>query len=162
MIQIEPIGYVHYRREVSAPKVIGPSRLYPFPKVVEIHIKEQYIDGLLRIEDCTYLSVLYWMNYLPKRTRLQGHRFGDETQPMMGSFATRSPYRPNPIGVTKVRLINRRANVITVEGLDAFAKTPVLDIKAATTYPCAHFRTESSRLGRTHCLITENKERHYL
>lgn len=49
--------------------------------------------------------------------------------PLVGLFATRSPHRPNPIGESTVRLIERRDNILRVEGLDAIDGTPVLDIK---------------------------------
>jgi tRNA (Thr-GGU) A37 N-methylase len=44
-------------------------------------------------------------------------------------FATRSPRRPNPIGLTQVELLERKGNVLRVRGLDAVGGTPVLDIK---------------------------------
>lgn len=47
-------------------------------------------------------------------------------------FATRSPSRPNPIGVTVVKLLERRRNVVRVKGLDAVNVTPILDIKPYT------------------------------
>ena len=47
----------------------------------------------------------------------------------MGVFATRSPDRPNPIGKTTVKIVERRGNVLRVQGLDAIDGSPVLDIK---------------------------------
>ncbi len=49
--------------------------------------------------------------------------------PLLGIFATRTPHRPNPIGLTLVELLRVEDNVVTVRGLDAFNGTPVLDIK---------------------------------
>jgi tRNA-Thr(GGU) m(6)t(6)A37 methyltransferase TsaA len=49
--------------------------------------------------------------------------------PLVGLFATRSPYRPNPVGKAAVRLLQRRGNVLRVRGLDAIDGTPVIDIK---------------------------------
>ena len=46
-----------------------------------------------------------------------------------GVFATRSPYRPNPIGLTVVRLLDREGNCLRVQGVDMLAGTPILDIK---------------------------------
>ena len=48
---------------------------------------------------------------------------------MVGVFATRSMFRPNPIGLTIVKIIDVKKNMITVSGLDAFNLSPVLDIK---------------------------------
>lgn len=52
--------------------------------------------------------------------------------PEVGMFSCRCPHRPNPIGVTTVEIIDQRANVITVKGLDAINNTPVVDIKPYT------------------------------
>ena len=49
--------------------------------------------------------------------------------PLVGLFATRSPHRPFPIGMTAVRLLECQGNRLAVEGLDAFVGTPVMDIK---------------------------------
>ena len=46
-----------------------------------------------------------------------------------GVFATRSPRRPNPIGISVVKLIERRGNVLVVSGIDAIDGTPLIDIK---------------------------------
>jgi tRNA (Thr-GGU) A37 N-methylase len=62
------------------------------------------------------------------------HPFHDPTYPEVGLFAFRSPTRPNPIGLSRVRLIERRDNVLVVKGLDAYNGTPVLDIKPATRW----------------------------
>jgi tRNA (adenine37-N6)-methyltransferase len=49
-----------------------------------------------------------------------------------GLFATRTPYRPNPIGVTVVKLLDRHYNIVMVQGLDAIDGNPILDIKQYT------------------------------
>ncbi len=48
---------------------------------------------------------------------------------MTGVFATRSPFRPNLIGMTLCKIVSVKENVIEINGIDAFAGTPVLDIK---------------------------------
>jgi tRNA (Thr-GGU) A37 N-methylase len=53
----------------------------------------------------------------------------DARIPVQGVFATRSQRRPSPVGVTVVRLLRRRGNVLWVSGLDAIDETPVLDMK---------------------------------
>ncbi|GAH56687.1 unnamed protein product, partial [marine sediment metagenome] len=55
---------------------------------------------------------------------------GNLTQPKRGVFTTRSPARPNPIGLTKVKLVKKEGNVLIVQGLDALEGSPVLDIKS--------------------------------
>jgi len=56
--------------------------------------------------------------------------------PEVGVFATDSPDRPNPIGVTIVRLVRREGRLLYVEGVDLFDGTPVLDIKPFTPARC--------------------------
>jgi tRNA (Thr-GGU) A37 N-methylase len=53
----------------------------------------------------------------------------DMDKPLRGVFSTRSPVRPNTIGVTRVRLVSREGLTIVVEGLDAFEGTAIIDIK---------------------------------
>jgi tRNA-Thr(GGU) m(6)t(6)A37 methyltransferase TsaA len=59
------------------------------------------------------------------------HPKGNPDNPLVGVFASRSPNRPNPIGVTRVKLLKVNGNILTVKGLDAFNGTPVIDIKPA-------------------------------
>jgi len=59
------------------------------------------------------------------------HPQGNVANPLRGVFASRSPRRPNPIGLTRVRLIERHGNVLKVRGLDALPDTPIVDIKQA-------------------------------
>jgi tRNA-Thr(GGU) m(6)t(6)A37 methyltransferase TsaA len=76
--------------------------------------------------------VLYWFdrNDSPeKRTILQVHPRGDPERPLRGVFATRSPFRPNLIAISEVRVLAVRDNIIEIDAIDAFADTPVLDLK---------------------------------
>ena len=54
---------------------------------------------------------------------------GKQELPLVGLFATRSPNRPNPVGIATVRLLERQGNILKVEGLDAIDGTPIIDIK---------------------------------
>lgn len=71
------------------------------------------------------------MHKLSRRDKrvLLTHPKRDLSKPLKGVFALRSPMRPNPIGLSKVRLIERKDNQLTVDGLDAIDGTPILDIK---------------------------------
>jgi tRNA-Thr(GGU) m(6)t(6)A37 methyltransferase TsaA len=57
------------------------------------------------------------------------HPKRNQNLPLVGVFATRSPVRPNPMGMATVKLLEHRDNVLKVIGLDAIDGTPVLDIK---------------------------------
>lgn len=97
-----------------------------------IEIDKRYQAALLGVDRLKSLQVLWWFdrNDTPeKRAVLQVHPRGDPDNPLRGVFATRSPYRPNLIALTEVDVIAVRDNVIEIDGIDAFADTPVLDLK---------------------------------
>lgn len=97
----------------------------------EIIIEEDLKEALSRIDEFSHIVVIYWMHKLPpsQRSIIKVHPKGNQTLPLIGVFASRSPARPNPIGITTVKLLERRGNVLKVTGLDAIDGTPVLDIK---------------------------------
>lgn len=97
-----------------------------------IEIDQRYQPALLGVDRLKSLQVLWWFdrNDTPeKRAILRVHPRGDPDNPLRGVFATRSPYRPNLIALTEVDVIAVRDNVIEIDGIDAFADTPVLDLK---------------------------------
>ena len=97
-----------------------------------IVIDKKYQPALMGLENFPNIWVLYWFdrNDTPeKRSILQVHPRGNRRNPMRGVFATHSPVRPNLIAMTRCKVISVKENVIEIEGIDAFADTPVLDIK---------------------------------
>lgn len=95
-------------------------------------VDPEWAEGLEGLEEFSHIIVVFWLdrprvdeNELP----LKVHPEAREDLPMVGLFATRTPHRPNPIGLTAVELLAREGNVLRVRGLDAFTGTPVLDIK---------------------------------
>ena len=97
-----------------------------------IEIDKKYQPGLMGLEKFPEVWVLYWFdrNDTPqKRSILQVHPRGDNRNPMRGVFATHSPVRPNLIAMTRCKIISIKDNVIEIDGIDAFADTPVLDLK---------------------------------
>ena len=98
--------------------------------VSRIEVLPEFEDGLYRIEENEEIIVLFIFDRSSGfQTRL--HPKNDPNRAEVGVFASRSPRRPNPVGVTQVRLLRRDGNVLTVDGLDAFDGTPVIDIKPA-------------------------------
>ena len=97
----------------------------------EIIIKEDLKEALSRIDEFSHIIVIYWMHKVPtsQRSIIKVHPKANPDLPLVGVFASRSPARPNPIGITTVKLLQRRDNVLKVTGLDAIDGTPVLDIK---------------------------------
>jgi len=90
-----------------------------------IEVKEEYADGLYKIENYSELDILWYFN------RSEGYELRTTTRSgdYRGVFACCSPRRPSAIGLTRVTLIERRDNILKVTGLDALNGTPVLDIK---------------------------------
>lgn len=98
--------------------------------VSEIVIEESLTDSLDGIEGFSHLIILWWMHRLKESTRpLRVHPGRRPGAPLTGVLATRAPVRPNPIGKATVRLLERRGNILKVEGLDALEGSPVIDIK---------------------------------
>jgi len=93
---------------------------------IEVH--PEFSDALYRIETKEYLDILFWIPL--SRDVHKVHPRGDVTRPIRGVFSTRSPARPNNIGVTQVRLLGREGNIIKVRGLDAYKGTSIIDIKS--------------------------------
>jgi len=97
-----------------------------------IEIERRYQPALMGVEELKSIWVLYWFdrNDSPeKRAVLQVHPRGDPERPLRGVFATRSPLRPNLIALSEARVLAVRDNVVEIDGIDAFADTPVLDLK---------------------------------
>jgi tRNA-Thr(GGU) m(6)t(6)A37 methyltransferase TsaA len=97
-----------------------------------IVIDKRYQPALLGVDELKSLWVFYWFdrNDSPeKRAILQVHPRGDGSRPLRGVFATRSPFRPNLIAQSEVSVLAVRGNVIEIDGIDAYADTPVLDLK---------------------------------
>ena len=113
--------------------------LYPIGKVVKeegrtmIVLDKKYQRGLLRLGECSHVTVLYWFdrNDTPeKRSILQVHPQGNTKNPLTGVFATHSPVRPNLIAISRCKIISIKENVIEIDTIDAFADSPVLDLKS--------------------------------
>jgi tRNA-Thr(GGU) m(6)t(6)A37 methyltransferase TsaA len=102
--------------------------------VSEIELFPELREGLYRLDDHETILVLYFFDR-SHNVCLQVHPRGDPRNPLVGVFASRSPDRPNHIGATVVRLVKVQGNVLTVEGLDAYEGTPVVDIKPESWTP---------------------------
>jgi tRNA-Thr(GGU) m(6)t(6)A37 methyltransferase TsaA len=97
----------------------------------ELVLDPEFVEGLEGLQPGDILMVLYVLDRV-EEPRLKVHPRGDPTKPMKGVFATRSQYRPNPIGLTGVRVLAIEGNVVRVRGLDALDGSPILDLKIAS------------------------------
>ena len=121
--RVKPIGTLHNEFEDHIPD--GWEN-----EVAQIVLDERWLPALQGIEEFSHLIVLFWLDRIPtRRIALQTHPENREDLPQVGIFATRTPYRPNPIGLQVVELVRREGNVLTIRGIDALNNTPVLDIK---------------------------------
>ena len=110
--------------------------------VSELVVDEGLSEILDGIEGFSHILVLYWPHLVPAKRRnlLKVHPMGRKDIPRQGIFATCSPARPNPVLVTAVRLLERRGNVLRVQGLEAVDGSPIVDIKP---YNPRYYRVES-------------------
>ncbi len=94
--------------------------------ICTVELEERFRDALKDVESCSHLVLLYWMDKSPRNLVLQvpGH-YGVQR----GTFALRSPARPNPIALSVVKLLGIAGNTLSVVGLDCLDGTPLLDIK---------------------------------
>ncbi len=100
------------------------------------------VERALRgLDGFSHVWVFWWFdrNDTPeKRSVLQVHPRGDKKNPLTGVFACRSPVRPNLIALTLCRILSVKDNVVEIDKIDAFADTPILDLKPYIPgYDCA-------------------------
>lgn len=91
-----------------------------------IVLDPRWVKGLAGLETVSHVVVLYWMDTARRDLVLQAPRHYAE---LRGTFALRSPVRPNPIAVSVARLVGIAGNELTVVGLDCLDGTPLLDLK---------------------------------
>jgi tRNA-Thr(GGU) m(6)t(6)A37 methyltransferase TsaA len=92
----------------------------------KIEVFKEYQEGLRDIEGFSHIIILYEF-HKSKGYSLKVRPYMD--MKLRGLFATRAPRRPNQIGISVVKLLNRKQNILTVENIDIIDGTPLLDIK---------------------------------
>lgn len=97
--------------------------------VSELHIESVWAEALVGLEEFSHVVVLFWLDRIEGERTLRIHPKGRADTPLVGLFSTRTPHRPNPIGLATVRLLERRGRLLRVRGLDALDGSPVLDLK---------------------------------
>jgi tRNA (adenine37-N6)-methyltransferase len=124
MVSTSPIGYVRssYKNTREVPKGLGAKH----EAEGSLEILPEFEPGLADIEGFSHLIVI-WVFDRSEGFQLVGTPPSDNRP--HGVFATRSPLRPNPIGLTVVELLGREGPVLRVRGVDMLDGTPILDIK---------------------------------
>ncbi len=92
-----------------------------------VEVDSQYLEGLDGIEHFSHIYLIYGFHRSNVDVKLKVQPFLDDQE--HGIFATRYPCRPNPLGLSIVRLLERKGNVLFFEGADMLDGTPLLDIK---------------------------------
>jgi len=117
------IGRIHtpWKRREECPKNARES-----DAVCTIVLDPRWAEGLKGLETASHVIVLYWMDKARRDLVLQAPRHYAEQR---GTFALRSPVRPNPIALAVARLLRIEGNTLSVVGLDCLDNTPLLDIK---------------------------------
>lgn len=122
-LSLEPIGFVEnsFESPVRDPKVFEGS-------LSKIRVLEKYAEGLEGLEEFSRVCVLF-IFHQSQGFSLKVHPRGDTSREEKGVFATRSPSRPNSIGLSIVELVSITGNLLLVRNLDAIDGSPVVDIK---------------------------------
>ena len=125
---VRPIGVV--RSTLTAPAE-APNQAFEGAPAALLEIEPVFAEALHRIRVGDELILLTWL-HLADRDVLQTHPTGDTTIPLTGVFRTRSPDRPNPIGVHRVVVSALEGpTTLRVAALEAIDGTPILDLKVA-------------------------------
>lgn len=121
-VNYSPIGIV--KNTIDEPAYIEYGNI-----ISEIIIKEEFISALDQLSDYSHLVIVYHMDQIFLHKSLHVPQGKHKDVPEVGIFASRCPWRPNPIAITTVKLLHLDGNVLSVKGLDAANHSPVLDLK---------------------------------
>ena len=91
-----------------------------------VELDPRYARALDKVETCTHLILLYWMDRARRDLMVQTPRHYGEGR---GTFALRSPVRPNPIALSVVKLVKVEGTTLQCKNIDCLDNTPLLDIK---------------------------------
>ena len=122
-LELKPIGIIHspYKDRGQIPYQGRRTK-----KISRIEVLKEFEEGLQDIGGFSHIIVIYWLH------KSQGYHLLVKTpwdDIPHGLFATRSPHRPCPLGLTAVELVAREKNILKAKGLDAIDGSPLLDIK---------------------------------
>ncbi len=131
-IKFKPIGVIHSpfkkKEDIESKKYANPKGFNPVKG--ELEIFKEYEAGLKDTEGLSHLIVLFAFH--------ESEGYSLHTKPLLentlrGVFSTRSPHRPNSLGLTVVKVVERKGNIVKVSGIDMIEGTPILDIKPYTS-----------------------------
>lgn len=123
-MEFRSIGVIRTPFEDPAGMPVQPCGAQGIRGTVEVF--REFREGLKDLDGFSHITLVYHLHRVNEH-RLIVTPFMDSEE--RGVFATRAPTRPNPIGISTVRLLSVRANVLEIEGVDMLNGTPLLDIK---------------------------------
>jgi len=121
---MKPIGIIHTPFTTLGNMPIQPNGAEN--SIAEIVLNNEFLDGLLDLDSFSHIYLIY-LFHRSKGYDLKVVPFLDNQE--HGVFATRAPRRPNPIGLSIVKILSVHGNIIQVAGADVLDGTPILDIK---------------------------------
>lgn len=124
--RVQAIGHVQ-RPDAAVP---DHDAFYDPNRETALVMLPRWEAALTGIEEYSHLIVVFWLDQA-RRAR-NSHTLqpeGRDDLPEVGLFATRTPRRPNPLGISTPRLLRREGNTLWVTGIDAWPGTPILDLK---------------------------------
>lgn len=131
-IKLKPVGMIHSpfkkKEDIESKKYADPKGFDSIQG--ELEIFKEYEAGLKDTEGFSHLIVLFAFH--------ESEGYTLHTKPLLedtlrGVFSTRSPHRPNSLGLTVVKVVERKGNIVKVSGIDMIEGTPILDIKPYTS-----------------------------
>jgi tRNA-Thr(GGU) m(6)t(6)A37 methyltransferase TsaA len=123
---ISPIGYV---RSTLKERSGGPRQGWEGAPNARLEILPEFVECLDGIQAGQDIWILTWLHEA-RRSVLKVHPRGEVLNPLTGVFATRSPDRPNPIGLHRTKILSiDEDHSLQVQGLEAIDGTPIIDIK---------------------------------
>jgi tRNA-Thr(GGU) m(6)t(6)A37 methyltransferase TsaA len=130
-ITFKPIGIVHSpfksKEDIKKSRCIDPKGFESVQGALEI--SEEFSEGLKDIDGFSYIILIFAFHRSESHPLFAHPPFDGKRR---GVFSTRSPNRPNSIGITVLKLLTRERNVLKVSGVDMIEGTPILDIKPYT------------------------------
>jgi tRNA-Thr(GGU) m(6)t(6)A37 methyltransferase TsaA len=131
-LTLAPIGIIHSDHVEPAATPIQP--VCAQGSVGRIEVFPEFAEGLDDVAGFSHLHLIYWLHRAGELATRQDGVSILKVVPYLddvprGVFSTRSPLRPNPLGLSLVRLVERRGTVLVVEDVDILDGTPLLDIK---------------------------------
>jgi tRNA-Thr(GGU) m(6)t(6)A37 methyltransferase TsaA len=123
-MEFKPIGIIHTPFTEQSGTPIQP--VYGQDAQGEVEIFEEYAEGLDDIDGFERIWLIFYLDR-SRPAKLKQVPYRDTVE--RGVFSIRSPSRPNPIGISAVRLLGRNGNRLTISDIDILDGTPLLDIK---------------------------------